>query len=153
MATVSGSVSTMTRNPRHWQLAVLVMATLPSWKSRTSGQIIRSPRRRGRAASWFRRSQAPDDDVVANLTHGVATVWESRITAYCSGGGAAICCDRTFRNRRLDGVRFARRLVPCDPPSSKFQTPGYLKSTTVTLSKTPFISNRYVTKRCYVNNP
>src|SRR5262249_52749611 len=29
MATVSGSVSTTTRNPRHWQLAVLVMATLP----------------------------------------------------------------------------------------------------------------------------
>src|SRR5215831_9870393 len=29
MATASGSVSTTTRNPRHWQLAVLVMATLP----------------------------------------------------------------------------------------------------------------------------
>src|SRR5215467_4338488 len=29
MATVSGSASTTTRNPRHWQLAVLVMATLP----------------------------------------------------------------------------------------------------------------------------
>src|SRR5262245_33925147 len=29
MATVSGSVSTTTRNPRHWQLAVLVMETLP----------------------------------------------------------------------------------------------------------------------------
>src|SRR5262249_58785564 len=29
MATVSGSASTTTRNPRHWQLAVLVIATLP----------------------------------------------------------------------------------------------------------------------------
>src|SRR5262245_35069116 len=31
MATVSGSASTTTRNPRHWQLAILVMATLPKF--------------------------------------------------------------------------------------------------------------------------
>src|SRR6516225_6178859 len=34
MATVSGSASTTTRNPRHWQLAVLVMATLPEIPNR-----------------------------------------------------------------------------------------------------------------------
>src|SRR5215467_11360863 len=31
MATVSGSASTTTRNARHWQLAILVMATLPKF--------------------------------------------------------------------------------------------------------------------------
>src|SRR5215472_9975240 len=34
MATVSGSTSTTTRNPRHWQLAVLVMVTLPEIPNR-----------------------------------------------------------------------------------------------------------------------
>src|SRR5262245_36035806 len=34
MPTMSGSASTTTRNPRHWQLAILIMATLP--KSPTS---------------------------------------------------------------------------------------------------------------------
>src|SRR5262245_43046305 len=34
MPTVSGSASTTTRNPRHWQLAVLVMATLPEIPNR-----------------------------------------------------------------------------------------------------------------------
>src|SRR5215813_5626049 len=31
MPTVSGSASTTTRNPRHWQLAILIMATLPKF--------------------------------------------------------------------------------------------------------------------------
>src|SRR6516164_4314223 len=36
MATVSGSASTTTRNPRHWQLAILVMATLPKFPTSPS---------------------------------------------------------------------------------------------------------------------
>jgi len=39
MATVSGSVSTTTRNPRHWQLAVLVMETLPEITTSFGHQI------------------------------------------------------------------------------------------------------------------
>src|SRR5262249_24640474 len=36
MPTMSGSASTTTRNPRHWQLAILVMATLPKFPTSPS---------------------------------------------------------------------------------------------------------------------
>src|SRR5215831_1822182 len=39
MATASGSVSTTTRNPRHWQLAVLVMEPLPEITTSFGHQI------------------------------------------------------------------------------------------------------------------
>src|SRR5262245_27288058 len=36
MPTMSGSASTTTRNPRHWQLAILIMATLPKFPTSPS---------------------------------------------------------------------------------------------------------------------
>src|SRR5262245_29592265 len=69
MATVSGSASTTTRNPRHWQLAVLVMATLPEiptslgHRARLFDHLVgeREQRRRNRQAERLGDLQIDDE--------------------------------------------------------------------------------------------
>src|SRR5215468_11910055 len=69
MATVSGSVSTTTRNPRHWQLAVLVMETLPEITT-NFGHQIRS-----------------FDHLVGDGEHDMPTTFYGPATGPKSGGG------------------------------------------------------------------